>query len=109
MRSIFPFPSGECDLSPKRWGVEYVNTCMQELFIMLKLRVEDCNRVGGTLLTPRKSHPASGCPCCYRCNAIQLLTVVALLDPFRNSEGQGDYIILTNSAFMGGFTCSRSK
>ena len=24
-----------CDLSPKGEGVEYVNTCMQELFIML--------------------------------------------------------------------------
>ena len=41
---------------PKRVGVKYVNTCMEELFIMYQHKVEQCKRVGQTP-NPRQITP----------------------------------------------------
>ena len=52
------FGSGDpvCDLSQKRWGSSraYVNTCIQELFIMYQQGIERYQRVGRTLQNPRQ-------------------------------------------------------
>src|SRR6218665_3579106 len=45
-----------CIYHTKKVGVEYVNTCMKELFLMFYHRVEQYRRVGRTH-NPRKSHP----------------------------------------------------
>src|SRR6218665_2932417 len=50
----------QCVICPKIGGrVEYVNACMQVLFIMHKHRVEQYKRVGRTLPTPRQITPCN--------------------------------------------------
>src|SRR6218665_3518037 len=47
----------QCVICPQKGGrVEYVNTCMKELFIVFYHRVEQCKRVGRTLPTPPANH-----------------------------------------------------
>src|SRR6218665_3957031 len=53
-----------CYLSKRRWGVECVNTCMQELLIMHYHRVERYKRVGRTHSPPANHNlPLYICVC----------------------------------------------